>query len=115
MQKEFKSHGCVYDVEFFHSQNKDIVRFYDKSKEQYGDFLSNLVVVTPSYGFLLLQYIGDDVILSGTLNNKYFHKEMMGDLLDFLEDNFPQIRNTYQPYHMDFVSVSDYEEYNGEY
>lgn len=53
--------------------------------------------------------------MSGILNKKYFQEEMVEDILNFLEDNFPKYKNTYQVYHIEFVSVSDSVEYNGEY
>lgn len=115
MRKKFASHGCLYDVECFHNADAEMVRFYDSKNEQYKNPLSDLVIVEPSYGILLIQYIGEDCVLSGTLNNKYFCKEMIDDMLNFLEYLFPKCRNNYQPYHIDFVSVSDYDEYNGEY
>lgn len=71
MQQKFESKGCVYDVEIFHCDNTDIVRFYEKRNEQYGEKLSDLVIATPPYGFLLIQYITGDAVLTGTLNTKY--------------------------------------------
>lgn len=51
MQQKFESKGYVYDVEIFHCDNTDIVRFYEKRNEQYGERLSDLVIATPSYRF----------------------------------------------------------------
>lgn len=115
MQQIFDSHGNRYDVEYFHNKDADIIRFYESKNEIYRNPLSDLVIAQPSYGILLIQYIGDDCVLSGTLNKRYFCKEMISDILSFLEYNLPRCKNNYQPYHIDFVSVSDYEEYNGEY
>lgn len=115
MQRMFESCGYSYDVEYFHKEDADMVRFYERKNQSYNVPLSDLVMVEPSYGILLIQYIGDDCVVSGTLNNKYFCKEMIGDILSFLEDNLLKCKNNYQPYHIDFVSVSGYEEYNGEY
>ncbi len=115
MQKKFKSHECSYDAEFFLNENSCMIRFYDSKNEEYGEDLHDLVIVEPSYGFLLVQYIGEDAVLSGTLNEKYFSKDMVEDIICFLEDNLSRCRNIYFPYHIDFISVSDYDEYNGEY
>ena len=95
MRQIFHSHGCSYNVEYFHSDKADMVRFYAAKNELYSDLLSNLVIVEPSYGYLLLQYIGN--------------------MIQFLEDSFPKIKNVYMPYHINFFSVDDYDEYNGEY
>lgn len=71
MQQKFESNGCVYDVEIFHCGNTDIVRFYEAQNEQYGEMLSDLVIAVPSYGFLQIQYISGDAVLTGTFNNEY--------------------------------------------
>ena len=115
MQKMFHSHGHSYNVEYFHSDNADMVRLYDAQKEPHSSPLSDLVFVEPSYGYILLQYIGDDVFLSGSLNKEYFCEEMTDDIIEFLEESFPKIRNVYLPYHIDFFTVDKYDEYNGEY
>ena len=115
MQQIFHSHGCSYNVEYFHSDNADMVRFYDTQNESHSCPLSDLVIAKSSYGYILLQYIGDDAILSGSLNKEYFCEEMTEDIIEFLEESFPKIRNVYLPYHIDFFSVDKYDEYNGEY
>lgn len=115
MQHIFCSHSCSYNVEYFHNDNADMIRFYAVNNEQYSDSLNDLVIVEPSYGYLLLQYIGNDAILSGSLNKKYFCEEMTEDIIKFLENRFPKIKNVYMPYHIDFFSVYKYDDYNGEY
>lgn len=115
MQQKFKSNGCVYDVEIFHCGNTDIVRFYEMRNEQYGETISDLVMATPSYGFLLIKYIGDDAVLTGTLNRNYFCEEMVTDIMDFVEKNLFSCTKVYLPYHIDFVTIESSEEYNGEY
>ena len=60
MPQMFESNGRVYDVEIFQCGDTDIVRFYEKRNEQYGEMLSDLVIGTPSYGFLLIQHIAGD-------------------------------------------------------
>ncbi|MBQ7232169.1 MAG: hypothetical protein IJX07_02925 [Bacillales bacterium] len=115
MQQKFMSNGCVYDVEIFRCDNTDIVRFYEMQNEQYGEKISDLVIATPSYGFLLIKYIGGDAVLTGTLNRDYFCEEMVTDIMDFVEKNLPCCRNIYLPYHIDFVTIESSEEYNGEY
>jgi len=115
MQQKFASNGCEYDVEILHCGNTDIVRFYEEQNEQYGEQLINLVIAVPSYGFLQIQYISGDAVLTGTLNRAYFNEEMVTDILDFLEKNIPACKNIYLPYHIDFVTVVSSDEYNGEY
>ena len=115
MQQIFHSHGRSYNVEYLYGDNSDMVRFYDAQNESHPSPLSDLVNVEPSYGYLLIQYIGDDAILSGSLNKEYFCEEMTEDIIQFLEDSFPKIKNVYLPYHIDFYSVDKYDEYNGEY
>lgn len=60
MQQKFESHGCMYDVEYFHNGNTDIIRFFERKNEQYKTSLADLVIAVPSYGFLQMQYIDDD-------------------------------------------------------
>lgn len=115
IQKKFISHGYSCDVELFQTENSCVIRFYDSKNEQYEKSLHDLVIVEPSHGFLLVQYIGDDAVLGGVLNKRYFSKDMTEDIICFLNDNLPKCRNVYFPYHIDFVSVSDFDEYNGEY
>lgn len=83
MAQKFESNGRMYDVEIFQHEDTDIVRFYEERNEQYGERLSNLVIGTPSYGFLLIQYISGDAVLTGTLNAKYFCAEMVDDIVIF--------------------------------
>lgn len=44
MQQIFHSHGCSYDVEYFHSDNVDMVRFYAAKNELYSSLLSDFVL-----------------------------------------------------------------------
>lgn len=115
MAQKFESNGRMYDVEIFQHEDTDIVRFYEERNEQYGERLSNLVIGIPSYGFLLIQYIAGDAVLTGTLNAKYFCAEMVDDIVIFCENNIPSCKNIYFPYHIDFFTISSSEEYNGEY
>lgn len=55
-----------------------------------------------------MRRVGGDAVLSGILDARYFSKAMTEDIL-------PDCRNMYLPYHIDFASLSDYDEYNGEY
>lgn len=87
MAQKFESNGRMYDVEIFQHEDTDIVRFYEERNEQYGERLSNLVIGIPSYGFLLIQYIAGDAVLTGTLNAKYFCAEMVDDIVIFCEKN----------------------------
>lgn len=115
MRRKFESNGCTYDAEIFQCGNTNIVRFFEERNEQYGEELTDLVIATPSYGFLLIQYIAEDAVLTGTLNTKYFCEEMMNDIVSFLENNLPSCKNIYFPYCIHFVTVSSSLEYNGEY
>lgn len=115
MHRRFVSKGCAYDAEILHYDNSDLVRFYEGCKEQYGEELSDLIIATPSYGYLLIQYVGDGAVLTGTLNEKYFKRDMLEDIMDFLAEQIPTCRNIYLPYHIDWVSTVFSEEYNGEY
>ena len=115
MKKKFESCGHSFDAEFFPAESSCMIRFYDSKNEDFGGSLNDLVIAEPSYGFLLVQYIGDDAVMSGVLNEKYFSKNMTEDILCFLEDSLPQCRNVYFPYHIDFAAVTGYDEYNGEY
>ena len=83
----------MYDVEIFQYRDTDIVRFYEERNEQYGKVLSNFVIGTPSYGFLLIQHIAGNAVLTGTLNAKHFCEEMVDDIVTFLENNLPSCRN----------------------
>ena len=102
MKKTFESCGHSFDAEFFPAESSCMIRFYDSKNEDFGGSLHDLVIAEPSYGFLLVQYIGDDAV-------------MTEDILCFLEDSLPQCRNVYFPYHIDFAAVTGYDEYNGEY
>ena len=96
MKKTFESCGHSFDAEFFSAESSCMIRFYDSKNEDFGGSLHDLVIAEPSYGFLLVQYIGDDILC-------------------FLEDSLPQCRNVYFPYHIDFAAVTGCDEYNGEY
>ena len=85
MKKTFESCGHSFDAEFFPTESSCMIRFYDSKNEDFGGSLHDLVIAEPSYGFLLVQYIGDDAVMSGVLNEKYFSKNMTEDILCFLE------------------------------
>ncbi len=74
MKKKFESCGHSFDAEFFPAESSCMIRFYDSKNEDFGGSLHDLVIAEPSYGFLLVQYIGDDAVMSGVLNEKYFRK-----------------------------------------
>lgn len=102
MAQKFESNGRMYDVEIFQHEDTDIVRFYEERNEQYGERLSNLVIGIPSYGFLLIQYIAGDAVLTGTLNAKYFCAEMVDDIVIFARIISPLAKHLF-PYHIDFL------------
>ena len=103
MQKTFISRGKACNVDIFSSNNSYIFRFYD------GE------IVPSNYGFLYLRLLEGDAILSGCLDEAYFSKDMVEDILLFVEDCVPACKDAYLPYHIDFAALSDYDEYNGEY
>lgn len=115
MLKEFRYREQLYNVEMIQNGNSYLIRFFNGAVENYREPLSDLVVVYSPYGFLHLKGIGEDAVLSGFLNENYFTKDMVEDIIEFLVECLPEYRNCYLPYHIDFVSVSNYEEYNGEY
>ena len=105
MKQIFYSRGCSFHVEYFYRDQAVMICFHAAKMKPYSGALSDLVIVEPSNGYLLLQYIGDDAILSGSLNQEYFCEEMIEDMIRFLEESFPKIKNVYLPYHIDFFSV----------
>ena len=115
MQTLFTSCDCTYDVEIFQNGDSKVIRFYDEQSEQFHAPISDLIIVRPSHGFLHLKFIEEDAILSGSLDKDYFSKKMVDDLISFVETLFPECKDVYLPYHIDFVSTVAYDEYNGEY
>ena len=115
MRKIFKSGELACDAEVLGGNDTYIIRFYDHQAKRWPVPLSDLVIVPSDYGFLRLRRVGGDAVLSGILDARYFSKAMTEDILAFLEDILPDFRNMYLPYHIDFASLSDYDEYNGEY
>lgn len=115
MQKTFISRGKACNVDIFSSNNSYIFRFYDGESEAWDKPLCNLAIVPSNYGFLYLRLLEGDAILSGCLDEAYFSKDMVEDILLFVEDCVPACKDAYLPYHIDFAALSDYDEYNGEY
>ena len=115
MYQVFECQSFLYHVEIFQNEDSHLIRFFDGESERYREPLSDLVIAGPSYGFLHIKHVGEDAVLSGFLDRKYFSEDMVEDILDFLEEILPECRNCYLPYHLDFVTISGHEEYNGEY
>lgn len=115
MLKKFIYNGWSCDAEFFYGDNGCVIRFLDSSEEKYGNQLSDLVIAHTGYGFLHIKYVGEDAVLSGMLDGSRFSKDMIQSVTDFAEENISECRNVYLPYHIDFISMTDYDEYNGEY
>lgn len=113
--RHFESGGFSCGAEFLHSGNTWAVRFYDDSGPGFKAPLANLVIPPDCYGFLHLQCVGEDGVLSGFLDAAHFSPDMTEDLLDFVESGIPGCRDCYLPYHIDFVALQGCEEYNGEY
>lgn len=115
MQKIFRSRGKACSVDIFSCADAYIFRFYDGAQETWDKPLSDLVIVPSNYGFLYLKLLDGDAVLSGSLDAAYFSKDMVEDILLFVEDCVPACKDAYLPYHIDFAALSDYDEYNGEY
>ena len=114
MKFKYKEFSC--DVDVFQNDKDVILRFYDKSKEQEEDEIVDLVIVDSGYGFLCLKYKGDSGLLSGYLDKTIFTcTEMVEEAVKILEDISGDFKNSYVPYHIDYVEKVDYTEYNGEY
>lgn len=114
MKFEFEAFSC--DVDTFYNGNDLLVRFYDSSKEQKEDEISNLVIVDPGYGYLYIKFKGDAGLLGGFLDEKVFSSDELVDAaIDFIQCLTPLSNNIYLPYHVDRVRLTSYVEYNGEY
>lgn len=67
------------------------------------------------YGFLCLKYKGDSALLSGYLCKSVFSTdEMIDAAIELLENISPESKSVYMPYHIEYVEVMGYMEYNGE-
>lgn len=106
--------GREFNAEIYDGKDGYVIRLYCGS-EEYSGSLSNLVIVPSCAGFLYLRFIGDDAVMSGLLDKRYFSENTTDEIIRFLEDRFPGLRGAYFPYHIDFVELSGYDEYNGEY
>lgn len=115
MVTQFKTNGFECNAEFYFNESSCVVRFYGPNTNVPCAPLTNLVIVPSCYGFLFLSYVGEVAILSGLLDQKHFSADMEEDILTFIEDNVSRCQNIYLPYHIDFVTMFDYVEYNGEY
>lgn len=114
-RKIFKSGNISYDVDILSYENSYTFRFYESGTERWDRPLSDLVIVPSSYGFLFLKFIADGAVVGGFLDKQHFSKDMVEDIMLFIEDSVPACKDIYLPYHIDFVVLSDYDEYNGEY
>ena len=91
-----------------------IFRGSEECSEQFSN-LANLVIVPSCMGFLYLRFIGEDAVMSGILDKRYFSEDNTDEIIEFLEEKFPKLKNAYFPYHIDFAELNGYDEYNGEY
>lgn len=110
--------GRELDAEIYNSNGGNdgyVIRLFHGSEEKYSEPLSDLVIVPSCAGFLYLRFIGDDAVMSGLLDKRYFSENTADEIIGFLEEKFPELHNTYFPYHIDFVELTGYDEYNGEY
>ena len=118
MKTVFQSRGTTCDVEILGGEAAFLIRFsimMDSGDENYAEPLHDLVIAPSSYGFLTLKKVGGDGVLSGFLDEQHFNRDIVDDIVTFIENTLPGCRDIYLPYHIDFVALTHYEEYNGEY
>lgn len=115
MKTVFQSRGTTCDVEILGGEAAFLIRFYNSGDENYAEPLHDLVIAPSSYGFLTLKKVGGDGVLSGFLDEQHFNRDIVDNIVTFIENTLPGCRDIYLPYHIDFVSLTHYEEYNGEY
>ena len=84
MKTVFQSRGTTCDVEILGGEAAFLIRFYNSGDENYAEPLHDLVIAPSSYGFLTLKKVGGDGVL--------------------------RCRDIYLPYHIDFVSLTNYDE-----
>lgn len=114
MKFEYEAFSC--DVDILRNEQKAIVRFYDRTKEQNENEIVNLVIVDAGYGFLTITFKGDCALVGGFLDADIFTSNEMADAAaEFAINCFPENANRYILYHIDRVKKTDYIEYNGEY
>ena len=85
-RKIFKSGNKSYDVDIFSCENSYTFRFYESRTERWDSPLSDLVIVPSSYGFLFLKFIADGAVVGGFLDKQHFSKDMVEDIMLFIED-----------------------------
>lgn len=107
--------GREFDAEIYGGKDGYVIRIFRGFEEKYSEPLSNLVIVPSCAGFLYLRFIGEDAVMSGLLDKRYFSENTVDEIILFLEEQFPGLRNAYFPYHIDFAEFTGYDEYNGEY
>ena len=106
--------GREFGIEIYGGSDGYVIRLFHGS-EEYSEPLSNLVIVPSCAGFLYLRFIGEDAVMSGILDKRYFSENAVVEMIGFLEEKFPELRNAYFPYHIDLAEMTGYDEYNGEY
>jgi len=113
---EFSYGQFTCDIDVFFYDDDVLIRFYDASKEQSEEKITDLVIVDPGFGFLCLKLKGESALLSGYLVKDVFvSEEMVSAAIDFIEGLSPKYKNIYIPYHIALVKQVGYVEYNGEY
>ena len=115
MELNFQSRGLSCAAELLSQGDTCLIRFFDSAQGRFSPPLHDLVIVPSSLGFLHLRRVGEDAVLDGLLDQRCFSPDMTEDLLSFLEEHIPWCKDVYLPYHIDFVALTAWDEYNGEY
>ncbi len=113
---KFQFGGCTCNVDIFEKEDDIVVRFFDKKKEHNEKDIVDLVIVDPGYGYLSLKFKGQEALLSGFLDESFFHSnELVEFAIDFIKALTKKSNNAYIPHHIRKMRYTKTIEYNGEY